>query len=1118
MIDSASQIVRLRAALAEIFAQRDVFSEETYTQIIIAIYDKIRTLQTTPEVAPPQLEGGDEIRLVTIMFVDVVDSTEMTQSLEADDWKATIGTAHSHIARLTNRWGGVVGQYLGDGLLCFFGIHHSQEDDPLRAVYCALDIHHTIANFARDVFLKYDLIFNVRIGISTGRAVVGYFGSDENKSLLALGAPTNLASRLQSIAQPNDTLIDAQTYRRVRDHFVIEERPVAEFKGFDAPIEHYRVVRRREQRPTRLTTTSIAKIEINFVGREQELTFLKNTLQRVRQHNRGAAVTIYGDIGLGKSRLLQETLDASRHFRQLIAVGNYQKKHSSYGLLQDLLAAQCGLKDDTPVDVIEKRIVEHIQETWPHPDAEATAHALGFLAGYGFVGSPHVLSLEKGTPEQKQVANAIIARWFRALAEAGPLLIAVDNLQWIDQESLGLLEYLAHELAHEPIAIVGTARPDFRDYAPGYMLDFEQHAELELHRLSEEHICAIINTVFGQVEQVPDTLPDLILQRAEGNPLFVEEFIYMLFDNGIIEQADNGRWRVNRLQYSMRSSKLPGGLVATLQARLDELTATTRQVIQMASVMGVDFWPDAIARLIPPEEVESALADLQARGMIIQKAESEFEREPEYQFRHTLYRDVVYSMLTRQNREIYHRNVAAWLEERVSARPEYLETLAEHYLKSRQHRESLETYVAAARDRYQRGLLEETLTMIERGLDAAREVPREIALQMVSVLWLLQGQVLDALDRYQESSAASQTALMLMDEMPEDCMAEERVIAARALAGAHLNLGNYDEAFDALNRANSLLPKDNIRQHAAILRTFGMLFRARGQLNESLAYQQEAFTLAQQAGDKREMARISAVLSMIALDRGDFATALSYCEHVLDMNRREDNLYYQILDLRQMAAIYRSLFAYDKALAICDEAEPLQARIRYHDSLLHTSRALSQISLGQVEEGIRLLRQTAAEEHQNPMVRQEVQLGLVMGLSMIGDYEQCLHHATALAEQSRDHNVIFYGRGLLWQGMALQALGSDKALAVLREAAEYELTYGGRYAWLCYYALGAASPDPEEARAWYDQSAHVLLALASSLHTRPELQHTLFNTDLVRWLLDLSQPTSTPSSQPLQPC
>ncbi|MAS37565.1 MAG: hypothetical protein CL610_26450 [Anaerolineaceae bacterium] len=1105
MSDSSLQIVRLRATLAEIFALRESLSEEAYTQIIIAIYDKIRAIQTTPEMAAPQLEGGDEIRLVTIMFVDIVDSTEMTQSLEADDWKATIGAAHNQVARLVSEWGGVVGQYLGDGVLSFFGTRHSQEDDALRAVNCALEIHSILVRFAQEIYLKYDMEFSVRIGISTGRAVVGYFGSDENKSLLALGAPTNLASRLQGIANAGETLVDAQTYRRVRNHFATEERPAVDLKGFDALIEHYRIIGHREQRPTQLTSTSIAKIETAFVGRAQELALLKQSLQDARQTARAAVLTIYGDIGLGKSRLLQEILDNTSQYRQIVMVGNYQKKNGSYSLLQDFLAANCNLKDDTAPDVIEQRIVEFVRAGWDHPDTEATAHAIGFVAGYGFTNSPHVRALQKSGPDQKHVASAMIARWFRGMAEAGPLLIAVDNLQWVDHESLGLLEYIALELVEFPVVILGAARPDFDDHATHYMRSLEGYHVVELDPLEDADIDHIIGAVFQQIDSIPETLPALIRSRAEGNPLFVEEFIYMLFDNGIIEMTSQNRWRINRLQYSMRSSKMPGGLVAIFQARLDELSPVTRQVIQMASAIGVNFWPGAVARLIDGEDVENALADLQARGIIVQVPESDFERELEFQFRHTLYREVVYSMLTRQNREIYHRNIAAWLEERVATRPEYLETLADHYHHSRQNRDALVTYVSAAKDRFQRGLLEETLSMIEKGLDAAREVPREIALEMVGTLWMLQGQVLDSLDRYEESSASSQTALMLMGEMPEGAMVEEKLTAARTLGIAHLNLGRYDEAFDALNRANSMLPKDNVRLHAAILRTFGMLFRARGQLNESMVYEQEAFTLAQQAGDQREMARVLSVLSTVALDRGDFATALSYCERVLDTNRKDDNTYYQILDLRQMATIYRSLFAYERALELCDEAEPLQERIRYRDPLLHINRALCLISLGQTDNGMRLLRDMAANERPNPMVDQRIQLALVIGLAMVGDYEQCLHRARSLVHDSQEHNLILYGRGLLWQGIAENSLKQGQPLDTLNQALDYELTYGGRYAWLCYYSLGTATPQQDAARQWYKQAADTLRAIASSLHTRPDLQQIMLNNAVVHSLTELSR-------------
>jgi tetratricopeptide (TPR) repeat protein len=235
------------------------------------------------------------------------------------------------------------------------------------------------------------------------------------------------------------------------------------------------------------------------------------------------------------------------------------------------------------------------------------------------------------------------------------------------------------------------------------------------------------------------------------------------------------------------------------------------------------------------------------------------------------------------------------------------------------------------------------------------------------------------------------------------------------------------------------------------------------------------------------------------------------------MNRHDDNTYYQILDLRQMATIYQSLFAYEKTLELCDEAELLQQRIRYHDPLLHTNRALSLISMGQADQGLKLLRETATHDYQNPATSQQVQLAMITGLSMIGDYEQCLWRASALAQESRSHNVILYGRARLWQGIAENAMGHhSEAMSTLKEALKHELTYAGRLAWLAYYALGTASKGPKVSRHWYDQAVHTLLALASSLHTRPYLQESLLNNDLVRWLIDLSQASDALPRRPSQ--
>jgi adenylate cyclase len=1078
-LKNAAQVAKLRAALEEILSRRNLFSHETYTQVVLSLYDRIRVLQSEIAAAEPE----DEIRLVTVMFMDILDSTQIAHQVEAEVWKTIIDETYQRLGGIVRHWGGEVAQYLGDGILCFFGAHHSQEDDAVRAVSCALAAQDAMLAYAGDLMRDYRIRFAVRIGMSTGRVVVGKIGDKDKQEVLALGTPTNLAARLQVLAEPGRVLIDQQTYYRVRKAFITQAHPLARVKGFEIPVEYFTVVGKRRQ--TQLTTDRVAGLEIGFVGRAQEFRHLTEVLQRVLNEGIGLSVLIVGELGIGKSRLLQEVLMADHlPYQQIVIVGEYDRQ---YSLLRLLLAARCDLRDDTPPEIAEARILQHIFETWPHPDAEIAAHIIGSVTGYGFAHSPHTRMVQSETPESREVVYGWVARWFAALAGASPLLLVMDNLQWVDSHSLGLLDYLAAELTQVPVAILVAGRS-------GSITRAEQ---MHLSPLSDDEVSLMLESVFQHVDGLPSTVHEVIVGRAQGNPLFIEEFLLMLFDAEVFEKTDAGRWRVNPFQLASFAFDPPNNLLGLLQARLDDLPAQSRRAVLAVSVMGQVFWQGTLAALLGEEwaAVSPILVDLETRGFIVRAAESGLEDEREYHFRHTLYPEVAYLMLTRPLRESHHRDVAAWLAGRVATHQEYLGMLADQYQKGGQTQEALTTYLTAARDRFRRGLLRETLDMTERGLAVGR-VPREIALPLVSQLWMLQGQVLEALDRYEESSAASQSALMLMDELPPLDMAEERVMAARTLGSAYLSLGRYDEAFRALNNAHSLLPKENVLQHASILRTFGTLCYVQGQLNESQTFAEQAMKLAQP--DPREVARVTSLLSLVSLDRGAFAQALDYSEYVLDVNRQQGNLYYQVLDLRQIASIYRGVFAYQQSMALCEEADALEKRIRYQDPLLQTTRGLNWIALGQPEEGLRLLREAASIRYQNVHTRWRVQLALASGLGLIGAYDECRELTTALASATRDYNVVLYGRAQLWLGVAFAGAGStQKAQSILREALEIERTYGGRDTWLCYDTLIQLGFDD------YRQPLRkVFTTVGETLQTRPVLQAAFLQSDAVRQVVD----------------
>ncbi len=1081
----------LRRALDELMEKRGLLTEQTYQIIIRALESELRRSDDP--------DHADEIRLVTVMFIDVVNSTEMAQQVGNDEWKALIGSAHKLLANTVKQWDGEVGQYLGDGLLCFFGARHSRGNDAVRAVSCALAVQTRAREYAIDVETRYETSFALRVGISTGRVVVGTIGTADKSETLAVGATTNLAARLQSLAPPGGIVIDATTFRRVRTNFTTEAQDPVSVKGFKDPVPYYMVAGQRQQSIAQLTTDHIGALEIPFVGRDIELNIIVKQMDEVQQVGGFRAVTITGEIGLGKSRLMQEAslrTDA-RPYQLLNMNGHYERRETSFGLLRDLLETTCNLTEGMQPEHAEERILRYICDTWDAPEAKATAEVVGYLAGYGFADSPYTEALRRTGGEDQ--GYEWLVRWFSALATDNPLMIVVDDAQLADPSSIRMLERFTQVSGRGVLLLVG-ARPEFRQQYPRYLSGHANHMRITLEQLSEASTGHLIRAIMAHVDDVPEALPTLISSRAEGNPLFVEEFLRMLFDNGVFEKTTNDRFHVNMMKYLTMASALPNGLLGVLQARLDDLLGSARRVVQIASVVGQTFWDGAVETLADFDASET-LASLVARGLIVEKPESRFAGTHEYRFRNTLYHEVAYEMLTRAARTDYHRQVAAWLNERVWDTPDLLDTLAEHYVSAGEHERALETYVAAVEAQMDRGQLSEALNLVETGLASARTVPREAALPLVSRLWMLQARLLHARRRYSEATATSQTALMLMGELPEDTLIEERVTAATTLGNAHCSLGNYEEALEALTQAYQYFDstgKDTLQ--SMVLRAFGQLFWVRGSLEEAALYEGRALRFAQEGS--REKAAVLSMLGRIARDKGDMVVALRNFESVLRLNRAKENLSYLVMDLRDLAEIYRNLFDYKRALAALDEAEKMRERIHHEEPLLDVNRGLCMIGLGKHRAGLKLVRQAAARDYPNAYDRNVVQLLLLHALSLTGHDDECVQLAESFSKVAQQHNPVLYGRGLLWQGLSMHKLGAPNALRTLGWALDNEQSYGGRDVWMCHYALSLAHKDSAKAQEHAEKAKRLLAALAANLHTYPELRKNLLRQDPTRVLFN----------------
>lgn len=762
MVDD--ELATLHIALTEVVNQRHLFSETSYAHITRALHEKIDLLEgsVTALVKP----HADEIRLVTVMFVDVVNSTLLAQQLQ-DEWKFMLEDIHRRLARTVEGWGGEVGQYLGDGLLCYFGARRSRSDDALRAVSCALALQQVAADARLWISARYHSDFRLRVGVATGRVVVGLIGTSHKKELLATGTATNLASRLQEICSPDQVVIDAATWRVVRDRFVTKALSPVHLRGFDDPIAHYRVVGHR-QSPLLRQNTLTAGIALPFAGRSREMALLRRLSDDAMVEQAFHAMTIYGEAGVGKSRLLREALDAidDGTYIRVHLIASYEERDLPYHPLRSFLMDLCSLPNNAALEIAQERIYHHSLEFCPNDNPELIAAVLSYLTGFSAVDlSPAVDPL------------AAVLRWLRGLARGEPLLIAFDDLQWADPQSLALLDYLARGLANSECLLIGTARPEFRVENPDFLGWCARSSEISLNVLSDDAACELIASVLSQIDHVPPTLSQHIFERAGGNPLFIEEFLRMLFDSGVFVRGGGGRWRTNVYAYGTLASKLPNSVMGVFQAQVDDLPELTRSAAQAAAVIGETFWLGAVSYLVG-FDAQAQLDDLAQRGIITPHAPDGAQRS---RFRYTLFAEVAYEMLTRPDREHYHRRTAHWLRAHKADSAEHLPDLAAHWLRGGEREQALLVYVEAVRDRAGRGLYQEALRLIEDGLASAREVPRGLALPSVAELWLWQGVALNFLRRHDEASAAGQSALRLLAELPDDQLTEARALARQVI-------------------------------------------------------------------------------------------------------------------------------------------------------------------------------------------------------------------------------------------------------------------------------------------------------------------------------------------------
>jgi len=1082
-----------------------------------------------PKALLAKLEGArtaggmqGERRTVTILFCDVQGSTAAAGKLDPEDWAEVMNGAFEHLIAPIYRFEGTLARLMGDAVLAFFGAPIAHEDDAERAVLAGLEILRAIGPYRQSAKQKWGVDFDVRVGINTGLVVVGEVGSDLRVEYTAMGDVVNVAARMEQTATPGTVRLAEATQKLVTPVFDLEDLGPVEVKGKAEPVHAFRAIAPKKERGS---LRGLVGLRAAMVGRDGEMTALRSALGEVRA-GRGRVVSVVGEAGLGKSRLVAElrASDAAQGLCWMEGRCLSYRSSTPYAPFVDLFETRIGLRGE-----------ETSASRWAGLSAEVGARmgegaseVLPFLAT--------MLGIELSAEDAERVRFLMppvlrakvfgaVRAYLDAAARQSPVVVVFEDLHWADSTSLDLLQDLMGLTDHAPIAIVGVLRPRrdeaswrfhevaARDFAHRYT-----HALLE--PLGEGDSRALVAQLL-EIEDLPEKVRGLILRKAEGNPFFVEEVIRSLLDSKLVVR-EGDRWKATR---EVADVAVPDSLAGVITTRLDQLAEESRRVLQTASVVGREFDVDALAEIHEAGgDLDGALVDLVRREMIREKARLPVRA---YLFKHALTQQTAYGTLLLARRRDLHGKIADRLERTAADRHA---EIARHLLDARAADRALPHLVAAgeqaakayasadAMAAFQQalGLVEESVgdpkcaRRAFEGLGGAQQFAGDVAGALATFkrmyAWGVQKD-----DGPMQVSARNKTAFAVTMfhgdvEAAEKELADAVRVATACgdqggLAEYHMNycfirlpLGIFDEAEHHLGAATRI--GHDVGQKP--LEVFGLTHTANTltcmtKFDDAWEMAKRAMALADEIGDREHAAELRIfAIPMVQLRNGDPDAARRTAEEGLAIATRIGAAFPECMGAAMLGQLAHMRGAYEEALA-------------HHAKGLGVARAFGMMyvvpmflcSQGTIRLDISpTLRAEAEALHKEAIAGLDVPMGMYTSGSVFAEIGFCAMGAGKLDEALALFNRGLQGRsGMVELARPLNLLGSglvalaqgrrEDAGKLLAEAETLVEKAGMKHLrpLIAFAQAGraAADPDPAAALAAFARAED----LAASMGMRP---------------------------------
>jgi class 3 adenylate cyclase/predicted ATPase len=925
---------QIQQAISSLESQRPTLGDLVVETALYALRERLERLDgrsRAPSVAQQRKQ-------VTVLFADVSGFTAMSENMDHEEVGTVINSLWTRVDEAIIHHGGRIDKHIGDAVMALFGAPTAREDDPERAIRAALRVQSELEAWKQEYAaanppLKAQVLgLRLRIGVNTGPALIGTVGTTGEYT--AIGDTVNLASRMESSATVGSILISHNTYRHVPEVFEVAPLEPIKVKGKKEPIRVYRVDGIRP-RALRTAGRGVKGVRTRMIGRDVELALLQARYRQSISLGRTRLITVVAEAGTGKSRLLSEFArwlqTQPDQARVLTGRASPDMAMSPAALIRDLLSAVYEIQDADRAALARQKLEDGMRgpESGDAHDT-APAHFIGQLIGFDFSNSPHLTGILADAQQVRDLAFHYLGELFAEWTRAQPVLLLLEDVHWADSTSLEFFDFLLRSYPDLPLFILCSARATVFEQHPEWAAESDRRLRLDLQPLSREECGQLVLEILHQVPDVPSALVNLILDKAEGSPFYVEELVNVLIDGGVVVTGD-AEWHIEMAQ--LPRLNVPATLTGLLQARLDTLSPPQLETLQQASVVGRVFWPSLLEQMQNPDrrhvqvpaEVLQSLDALKAKNLILRSQGAGPADAAEFLFKNGVLHDVTYESVLLRLRRIYHVQVAEGLVRLAGERAgESAGRVGEHYEKAGELARAAEWYVRAGKRAQETYATDAAASYYGKALSflAEKSDPESLSLQREArqrlgevLIW--QARYTEAIGNYrsmlsesedQQDLQAQAHALLgiaaCLSSQGDQRQAMEHALRAEQVArqaGAHTEIARalwaqgsasyrLGEGQEALSRAEQALAisaelRDQ-NEMARCLNLLGAAYYSLGRYEESERYWEEALRLFQKLGDRRKGMDLLNNLGVIADARGDYSTAFQRYDDALEIARQ----------------------------------------------------------------------------------------------------------------------------------------------------------------------------------------------------------------------------------------